>query len=88
MVNAKNKIESMQDDIDYKFNGLEILDEQPEITDRANTLTLKNPRGVLEFDNVDFAYKDGENGPDWVLKDIDLKVKPGEKVALVGFTKT
>ena len=59
----------------------EILDEQPEITDRANTLTLKNPRGVLEFDNVDFAYKD-----DPVLTGLSFKVESGETVAIVGRT--
>jgi len=39
-------------------------------------------RGVIEFENVWFAYK----GEDWVLKDVSFKVNPGESIALVGHT--
>ena len=38
--------------------------------------------GVIEFENVWFAYK----GEDWVLKDVSFKVNPGESIALVGHT--
>ena len=38
--------------------------------------------GGVEFKNVSFAYKNGEK----VLKDFDLKVRPGERIALVGET--
>ena len=59
----------------------EILDEQPEITDRANTSSLKSPEGYLEFDDVHFAYK---NDP--VLTGLDFKVESGETIAIVGRT--
>ena len=59
----------------------EILDEQPEITDRANTSTLKSPQGHLEFDDVHFAYKD-----DPVLTGLNFKVESGETIAIVGRT--
>lgn len=39
-------------------------------------------QGEIEFDNVWFAYND-EN---WVLKDINFHIKPGETLALVGAT--
>ncbi len=39
-------------------------------------------RGEVEFQDVWFAYKDEE----WVLKGVSFKVKPGERVALVGPT--
>jgi ATP-binding cassette subfamily B multidrug efflux pump len=50
----------------------------------VNTGQLKTGRiqGDIEFNNVWFAYND-EN---WVLKDINLHVKPGETLALVGAT--
>jgi ATP-binding cassette subfamily B multidrug efflux pump len=50
----------------------------------ANPGTLKPTRldGEIEFKNVWFAYND-EN---WVLKDINFHIKPGETLALVGAT--
>ena len=43
----------------------------------------ENQRGIgIEFKEVTFAY----NEPEWVLQDINLNIKPGEKVALVGST--
>ena len=39
-------------------------------------------RGLIEFQNVWFAYKDD----DWVLKDVSFVVEPGQSIALVGHT--
>jgi ABC-type multidrug transport system fused ATPase/permease subunit len=39
-------------------------------------------KGEIEFDHVWLAYNPGE----WVLKDISFKIRPGEKIALVGHT--
>jgi ATP-binding cassette subfamily B protein/subfamily B ATP-binding cassette protein MsbA len=38
--------------------------------------------GEIEFDHVWLAYNPGE----WVLKDVSFKIKPGERIALVGHT--
>jgi ATP-binding cassette subfamily B multidrug efflux pump len=38
--------------------------------------------GRIEFQNVWFAYKEGE----WVLKDVSFTVEPGQSIALVGHT--
>jgi len=44
-------------------------------------------RGRIRFENVWFAYGTGSDGqPDWVLRDVDFEVAPGEKVAIVGHT--
>ena len=40
------------------------------------------PEGIVKFDNVTFAYKEGEN----VLKHISFEARKGETVALVGHT--
>src|SRR5262249_5085402 len=42
----------------------------------------ESPRGAVVFDHVWFAYRDEE----WVLKDVDLAIAPGEVVAVVGAT--
>ncbi|GFN36885.1 ABC transporter ATP-binding protein [Tepidimicrobium xylanilyticum] len=71
-----------------------LLDEKPSITDRRDVVVkygdLFNPikenwpeiKGEIEFRNVSFAYENGKE----VLKDFNLKVKPGETIALVGET--
>ena len=57
----------------------EILDEEPQITDTSEPKEL-NAGGAIEFKNVDFGYKSYE----LVLKDVNLKIEPGEMIGLVG----
>lgn len=57
----------------------EVLDEKPQVGDSRNV--GKYPiTGEVEFDSVGFGYKSYEP----VLKDINLKIKPGEMIGLVG----
>ena len=58
---------------------LEILDEEHEIIDHS-ALQLQVTAGMITFVNVEFAYADGNP----IFKDLDLRIKPGEKVAIVG----
>lgn len=58
----------------------DLLDIQPEIEDRPGALCLPDFKEEIEFRHVDFSY-DRETK---VLKDINLKVKAGEVLALVG----
>jgi ATP-binding cassette subfamily B multidrug efflux pump len=58
-----------------------VLDTDEVATDDGK-LTPAVLKGEIEFNNVWFAYND-EN---WVLKDINFHVKPGETLALVGAT--
>ena len=44
---------------------------------------LKNVNGDISFDNVQFTYNEKE---EMVLKDINLNVKKGETIALVGMS--
>lgn len=59
----------------------EVLDTD-EITENKGSLQPERVRGEIVFDKVWFAYR-GEN---WVLKDINFRITPGETLALVGAT--
>ncbi len=60
----------------------EVLDTKPEITDVPNAAKLPPVRGEITFENVSFSYVSGVP----VLRDINLRVAPGETIALVGPT--
>ncbi len=59
----------------------EVLSIAPDIADAKNAVTLKNVGGDIEFQNVSFRYR--ENTTE-VLSHINLTVKSGEYIALVG----
>ena len=61
----------------------EVLDLEPEIRDRPGAPDLEIGEGVLKFDNVDFAYGDG-NGEHPVLSGITFEARPGQTVGIVG----
>lgn len=58
---------------------LKLLGTVPEIKECENPLRLNDLKGNVEFKDVHFAYKGKP-----VLKHFSLKIKPGQKVALVG----
>jgi ATP-binding cassette, subfamily B, multidrug efflux pump len=66
----------------------DILDEPIEIKDIDNAQSLHlthidgAAQGEIRFEHVWFAYKDD----DYVIRDLDFTIKPGEKIALVGPT--
>jgi ATP-binding cassette subfamily B protein len=61
----------------------EVLDSQPEITDRPTARAVERSRGRLEFRGVGFKYP---NSHEWILRDLNLVVEPGETVGIVGRT--
>jgi ATP-binding cassette subfamily B protein len=60
----------------------EVLDEEPEIRDRLDAIQLPPIKGELVFNNVTFRYIKEKT----VLKNINLTVKPGETIAILGAT--
>lgn len=58
-----------------------ILDENIEVQDPVHEKTMVNVSGKVDFDNVSFSYKEGRPR---AVKNINLKIKPGESIALVG----
>jgi ATP-binding cassette subfamily B protein len=72
----------------------QLLDEEPDLTDRPDALELPRIRGEVTFEDVSFAYgkagegADGESEPPrtMALEHVDLQIPPGQTVALVGAT--
>lgn len=62
---------------------LELLNEPYDIVDKPGAKVLKDARGEIAFENVWFKYNE-EN--DWVLKDINLSIQPGQTIAFVGMS--
>lgn len=58
----------------------EIMETKPEIMDKEGAKDLKTVSGDIELKNVTFSYDGGEN----VLNKINMKIKAGKTVALVG----
>ena len=60
---------------------LEILSIEPDISDGPNAVHVESLKGNIEFQDVSFHYEDNQEK---VLNHINLKVKAGEYMALVG----
>ena len=58
-----------------------ILDNKPKIQEKENLKKLETVSGSINFENISFSYS--ENGKH-VLKNISIKIKSGQTVALVG----
>jgi ATP-binding cassette subfamily B protein len=57
-----------------------VLDQTPNVVEKPDAVELERIKGKIEINNVTFGYKKYEP----VLKDINLKVEPGEMIGLVG----
>lgn len=60
----------------------ELIDLEPEINDDPNAIKMPTVEGNIQFKNASFHYVEGVE----VLQNIDLEIKAGENVALVGST--
>ena len=76
-----NFTEQFQDGITGFERFMEILEIEPDIKDKKDAHNLLDVKGAIEYRHVGFRYNQKS---DYVLKDIDLKVAPGEYIALVG----
>ncbi|WP_272976412.1 ABC transporter ATP-binding protein [Deinococcus geothermalis] len=69
-----------------------VLDTPEEITDKPDAKRLEHFQGQVDFERVWFAYDPAvtaqtpESDDRWILRGIDLHIRPGESVALVGAT--
>ncbi|HUT79648.1 MAG TPA: ABC transporter ATP-binding protein [Candidatus Bathyarchaeia archaeon] len=61
----------------------EVVDMEKKVVEKDNAIDMPSIQGLIEFKNVTFAYI--ENNPP-VLKNINLLIKPGERIAFLGTT--
>ena len=73
----------MQNSIASAERAFSLVDARPEVVDRPGAIEPRTrSSGEIEFEHVDFYYEAGKP----VLNDFNLKVQPGETIALVGPT--
>ena len=64
---------------------IEVLDEVPAIKNKKNAIKeIKD--GSISFENVSFAYSDEKDPNKYALKDINLEIKSGETIGIIGGT--
>ena len=84
LLNAIKRIVEFIEQFQKGMTGIErfaeIMDTEPEITDKKDATELKNVRGEITFKNVSFAYSDGKP----VLERLNLTVPAGKSYALIG----
>jgi ABC-type multidrug transport system, ATPase and permease components len=60
----------------------ELLDETEEIPDAEDSAQISKPEGNIRFDHVAFSYNEDEP----LMRDMDLNIRQGETIAIVGPT--
>jgi ATP-binding cassette subfamily B protein len=79
LANFANLIQSAMASTERIF---ELLDEPEEVPDAPGAKVIQHPEGAVEFDHVKFGYS-----PDNILmQDMDIDVRPGQMIAIVGPT--
>ena len=62
---------------------VEVLDEQADVTNPEHPV-MEVPDGSIKFNHVSFSY--GNNNGEYAIKDIDLSIKSGETIGVIGGT--
>lgn len=60
----------------------ELIEEEPQIPDKENAAVLSDHKGNVKLENVSFSYVPDRK----LIEDLNLNVKPGQRVAIVGPT--
>ena len=61
----------------------EVIEEKSNLTNPENPI-MEVPDGSIRFEDVDFSYRPGTGDP--VLKDVNLDIKSGESIGIIGGT--
>ncbi len=82
IVQTANIANILQSTIASAERVFEILDEAEEISEKADAKVIEHPQGAVQFQNVKFGYKEGVT----LMEDMNIDVKPGQTIAIVGPT--
>lgn len=77
-----NVITELQNAMACAGRVFELLDETPQIPEKENAHVLKDTQGAIEIKDVNFSYVKDKK----LITDLNLSVKPGMRVAIVGPT--
>lgn len=61
---------------------LELIEEEPQTPESEDSVSLSHVQGNVDLKHVDFSYVKGQN----LIVDFNLKVSPGQRIAIVGPT--
>ncbi len=64
---------------------IEVVDEEPTIKDKENPVTEVKD-GSIKFENVSFQYSDEQEDDKFALENINLDIKAGETIGIIGGT--
>ena len=85
LINSIRKLVEFSEQFQKGITGIdrfaEIMEIEPEIKDSEDAVDIENVEGEIEFKGVSFSY---ESEKKQVLSDLNLLVKKGESIALVG----
>ncbi len=79
IANFANIIQSSMASAERLF---EILDEQEEVPEAADAKVIEHPEGAVQFEHVKFGYSEDNI----LMQDMNIDVKPGQMIAIVGPT--
>lgn len=79
LANIVNVIQSAMASTERIF---ELLDEEEEIPETTTALVIEHPDGAVQFDHVRFGYSEDAI----LMEDMNIDVKPGQMIAIVGPT--
>ena len=60
----------------------ELIEEEPQVPEAENAITLTDAKGELNLEQVSFSYVPEKS----LIEDLNLSVKPGQRIAIVGPT--
>lgn len=75
-------VTELQNAIACAARVFELIEETPELPDKADATELENVKGSVEINNLYFSYNPDRE----LLKNVNINVQPGKTVAIVGPT--